>query len=320
VTFDLTTKILFTSDVHGSEPVFRKFVNSAKAYKVNHLILGGDITGKGFVSVSKDTAGTYRVNYMGREIAAKDDTEFATIRNRISRNGFYVYVNTPEVIEQLRTSKEETERVLKTCMRDTLTSWLNLAEERLKASGVKCYISPGNDDDYDIDEILNSSTYVINPEERVVTLEGGYEMITTGKANMTPWKCPRDVAEEELERTINGLTSQVKDFNKAIFNLHVPPYNTNLDIAPELDNTLTVVVKAGQLSMVHVGSVSVRKVIEKYQPMLGLHGHIHESKGVEKIGRCTCLNPGSEYQEGVLRGALITLDSGKLKSYQLTSG
>ena len=320
VRFELATKLFFTSDVHGSDPVFRKFVNSAKAYKVNILILGGDITGKGLVLVSKDSAGSYKVNYMGREIVAKDEAEFATIRTRISRNGFYVYVNTPYVIDELRESKEKTEKVLMTCMKDSVTSWLKLAEERLKDTGVKCYISPGNDDEYEIDSILNSSNYVINPEEKVITLEGGYEMITTGKANMTPWKCPRDVTEDELQKTIASLTSQVKDFNKAIFNLHVPPYNTLLDVAPELDSELTTVVRAGQPSMVHVGSTTVRQVIEQYQPMLGLHGHIHESKGVDKVGRCVCLNPGSEYQEGVLRGALVTLDSGKLKSYQLTSG
>lgn len=316
----MATKIFFTSDVHGSEPVFRKFVNSAKAYKANHLILGGDITGKGFVLVSKDSAGSYNVNYMGRKIVARDDAEFATIRARISKNGFYVYVNTPDVINELRASKEESEKVLMTCMKETLTSWLELAEERLKGTGVNCYISPGNDDEYEIDSILNSSSYVINPEEKVITLEGGYEMITMGKANMTPWKCPRDVTEEELEKTIGSLTSQVRDFNSAIFNLHVPPYDTLLDVAPELDSELTTVVRAGQPSMIHVGSTTVRKAIGQYQPMLGLHGHIHESKGVDKIGRCVCLNPGSEYQEGVLRGALITLDSGKLKSYQLTSG
>jgi Icc-related predicted phosphoesterase len=168
--------------------------------------------------------------------------------------------------------------------------------------------------------VLNSSTYVINPEEKVITLDGGYEMITTGKANMTPWKCPRDVTEGELEKTLKSLTSQIHDFSRAIFNIHVPPYDTLLDVAPELNSELKIVTKAGQPSMIHVGSVSVRDAIEEYQPMLGLHGHIHESKGVHTIGRCLCLNPGSEYQQGVLRGALITLDSGRLKNYLFTCG
>jgi Icc-related predicted phosphoesterase len=314
-----TTKIFFTSDVHGSDPVFRKFINAAKVYKVNHLILGGDITGKGLVLFSKDNDG-YKANYFGKETQAKTEEEFQKLKGQVTKNGFYVYVGPPELISELKESKEKSSGILMDCMKQTVSSWLRLAEERLKGTGTDCYISPGNDDEYEIDPILNASTYVVNPEEKMVILDGTYEMITMGKVNMTPWKCPRDVTEEEVGKTLDSLTSQVHDFSRAIFNIHVPPYDTLLDVAPELDSELKTIVKAGQPSMVHVGSTSVRKAIEKYQPMLGLHGHIHESKGVEKIGRTICLNPGSEYQEGMLRAALITLDSGKLKNYQLISG
>jgi Icc-related predicted phosphoesterase len=314
-----STKVFFTSDVHGSELVFRKFVNAAKVYKVNDLILGGDITGKGLVLVSKDQEG-YKANYFGNDIVAKNEDEFQKLKSQITKNGFYVYVNTPEVISELKASSEKSGNVLKECMQQTLSSWLKLAEERLKGTGTRCYISPGNDDEYELDSVLNASSYVINPEEKMIMLDGVYEMITMGKVNMTPWKCPRDVTEEEVEKVLGSLTSQVHDFSKAIFNLHVPPYDTLLDVAPELDNELRTIMRSGQPSMIHVGSTSVRRAIESYQPMLGLHGHIHESKGVEKIGRTICLNPGSEYQEGILRAALITLDAGKLKSYQLISG
>jgi Icc-related predicted phosphoesterase len=313
------TKILFTSDVHGSEPVFRKFVNAAKVYKVNDIILGGDITGKGLALVSKDDEG-YKANYFGNDVVAKNEEEFQKLKGQITRNGFYVYVNTPEAVKEMKASNEKSGSVLRDCMRETLQSWLKLAEERLKETGIRCYISPGNDDEYEIDSVLNSSGYVINPEEKVIMLDGIYEMITMGKANMTPWKCPRDVTEEEVQKTLASLTAQIHDPSKAIFNIHVPPYDTLLDVAPELDSNFKTVVRSGQPSMIHVGSSSVREAIEKYQPLLGLHGHIHESKGVEKIGRTVCLNPGSEYQEGILRAALITLDSGRLKSYQLISG
>jgi Icc-related predicted phosphoesterase len=314
-----TTKIFFTSDVHGSEPVFRKFINAAKVYKVNHLILGGDITGKGLVLFSKDQDG-YKANYFGTDMLARTEEEFQKLKGQVTKNGFYVYVGSPAIISELKSSKEKSNSVLMDCMKQSVSSWLRLAEERLKGTGTSCYISPGNDDEYEIDPILNASTYVINPEEKVIMLDGAYEMVTMGKANMTPWKCPRDVAEEEVEKILRSLTSQVKDFSRAIFNIHVPPYDTLLDVAPELDGELKTIVKSGQPSMIHVGSTSVRKAIEMHQPMLGLHGHIHESKGVEKIGRTICLNPGSEYQEGILRAAIITLDTGKLKNYQFISG
>ncbi|GAI38384.1 unnamed protein product, partial [marine sediment metagenome] len=59
-----------------------------------------------------------------------------------------------------------------------------------------------------------------------------------------------------------------------------PPYNTKLDIV------------FNHTGMKHVGSVAVRRFIEKYQPLATLHGHVHESAGVGKIGKTICVNPG----------------------------
>jgi Icc-related predicted phosphoesterase len=71
---------------------------------------------------------------------------------------------------------------------------------------------------------------------------------------------------------------------------------------------------------IHVGSRAVAKMIEKYQPLIGLHGHIHESRGAQKIRRSLIINPGSEYSEGILKGAAIILEKGKVKDYVFTSG
>ena len=70
--------------------------------------------------------------------------------------------------------------------------------------------------------------------------------------------------------------------------------------------------------MASVGSIAVRAAIEKYQPLLGLHGHIHESRSAQKIGRTLCINPGSEYGEGVLRGILLELSSKGLEDHVFT--
>ena len=70
-----------------------------------------------------------------------------------------------------------------------------------------------------------------------------------------------------------------------------------------------------------VGSSAVRASIEAHQPLLALHGHIHESRGQVRLGRTVSLNPGSEYAEGVLRGVIVTLSRRKgLRGYQLVSG
>jgi Icc-related predicted phosphoesterase len=105
-----------------------------------------------------------------------------------------------------------------------------------------------------------------------------------------------------------------------LFNLHVPPINTELDKAPAVDEEFHYVKEGLGVKMAHVGSLAVRNSIEEHQPLLGLHGHIHESKGFVKIGRTLCLNPGSEYSDGILRGALVNLDGGRVKEFLLTSG
>jgi Icc-related predicted phosphoesterase len=138
---------------------------------------------------------------------------------------------------------------------------------------------------------------------------------------LTPWRCPRDIPENELLQKIENLASKLQNPGKSIFNIHVPPYGSGLDSAPELDEQFKPKLEpGGRFKMISVGSKAVHEAILKYQPLLGLHGHIHESKGFSKIGRTLCLNPGSEYQEGILRGVLIQLSDGKIKDFMFVSG
>jgi Icc-related predicted phosphoesterase len=255
----------------------------------------------------------------GRKWVANNDEEFRALLRDFRKRGYYVHVADPASIEEIKSSPEKAEALLKECISSSLREWLQLAEGRLKDSNIRCYISPGNDDYYDMDPILNSSDFVINPEERVTELGGGYEMITLGNVNTTPWNCPRDVPEEVLSKKIDEIASKVRNIKSSIFNLHAPPLNTNLDIAPELDENLGIVMKAGQPSMVHVGSLAVRQAIEKYKPLLSLHGHIHESKAVETLGRTICINPGSSYSEGDLNAVIVYLGQ-KVKDYMFVSG
>jgi Icc-related predicted phosphoesterase len=129
------------------------------------------------------------------------------------------------------------------------------------------------------------------------------------------------MAEEDLQRHLEQLASQLQNPARSVFNLHVPPIRTPLDMAPVVDENLHPVIQGGSVLMGPAGSQAVRNVIENYQPLLALHGHIHESRGLAKLGKTVCVNPGSAYGEGVLHGALFELDRRKgLKRYQLTSG
>ena len=298
-----------------------KFLNSAKFYQANVLILGGDITGKMIVPIVDQGNGTYAADFLGTQQILKTPEEKAALEKNIRNSGYYPYPSTAAEVEKLQADKQLVDKLFSKVMADGVKRWVGIAEERLKGTDVKVYISPGNDDRFDIDEVLKTTNSNIYPEDQVISIDDNHEMITSGWANPTPWNSPREVNEEELLKKFEAMCSQVKNMENAIFNLHVPPKDTPLDLAPELDPTLKPVVRGGGgVSMIHVGSIATRQVIEKYKPLLGLHGHIHESRGFVKIGRTLCINPGSEYGEGILRGAVINLDEKGVKSYILTQG
>jgi Icc-related predicted phosphoesterase len=314
------TRVFFATDIHGSEMVFFKFLNVRLVHKIDVMILGGDITGKLVIPLVRGADGSYKTEFLGGQWTAKTDEELKQLEKTIRFNGFYPYRTDAEEARELQADRERLNELFSRLMVETLEKWLSVAEERLSKTGIRCYISPGNDDRFVIDKVLDGSDYVINPEERVVDIGGSNEMISLGFTNSTPWHTPRECSEEELASRISGLVSQVNDMDSCIFNLHAPPYKSGLDTAPKLDATLKPVVVGSQLQMIPVGSTAVREALETHQPLLGLHGHVHECKGVCKVGRTLCLNPGSDYQEGVLRGSLIIIKGNKVIDYLHITG
>ncbi len=306
--------------MHGSDVCFRKFINASKFYGVGVLILGGDITGKTIVPVIERSDGAYHSSFLGKNVELKSRREVDDLAKVVRDSGAYPYETTTGEYEKLSADPKMVRELFVRLMKETLVRWFTLAEDRLKGTGIQCLISPGNDDFFELDEVFNSSSFVVNPEEKVVEIGGGNEMITLGYANHTPWNSPREVDEEVLGRKIEAMTAQVKDMKRAVFNLHVPPIETVIDQAPKIDKDFKPVLSGGHLVMIPAGSMAVRKAIEREQPLIGLHGHIHESRGMMKLGRTLCLNPGSEYNTGILRGAVVELDGDKVKSHVLTSG
>jgi Icc-related predicted phosphoesterase len=313
------TRIFFTTDVHGSDRCFRKFLNAAKFYKADCLILGGDITGKVLIPIIERPDGRYDVSLFGKQDVISKE-RLSEIRKATQDAGQYSFVTTQAELSEIKSDKSTEERVFNEAMVSVLRSWVQLAQERLEGTNVKCYLSPGNDDKFEIDSALVDSGSVVNPENRTVELDGGFEMITLGYANPTPWKSPREVSEERLGEMIESLALRIRNQETAIYNLHVPPIDTELDKAPAVSQDFNYVKEGLGIKFIHAGSSAVRKSIESHAPLLGLHGHIHESKGFTKIGRTLCLNPGSEYSDGILRGALVNLQDGKVHDFMLTSG
>ena len=314
------TRIFFTSDIHGSDVVFIKFLNAGKFYKANAIIAGGDITGKMIVPIVELPEGGYRAYYLGSEKIIGSKDELSQFEKMLYSSGYYGHRTDMAHMEEFRADPKKIDELFSRLMIERVEKWVKIADEKLRGTSIKCFVQPGNDDRYEIDDILAHSKTIINPEGSLQEIDG-HEMISTGHANMTPWRCPRDISEEELGAKIEAMASQLKSPSTAIFCFHVPPYNTLLDPAAVLDENLKPQLEpGGGFKMAPAGSLAVRKAIEKYQPLLGLHGHIHESRSADKIGRTLCVNPGSEYGEGVMRGAVIELEENKVKDYAFTQG
>jgi uncharacterized protein len=316
----LPMKIFFTTDIHGSERCYRKFLNAAKAYKVDALVLGGDITGKIVVPLVEEDDGRVTADVFGVIREAKTPEAVDELESAIHQAGSYTVRLTRAEKNATDQSPEAVEALFRRAIVETTTRWMELAKERLEPLGVPVYVSAGNDDEPYVETILENAEYVVWPEDRVVELPDGREMISIGYSNVTPFDSPREMPDEELEQRMDSVASRLKDPERAIFNLHCPPYATNLDTAPKLDSELRAVWEGGNMVVAPAGSRATRAVIERYQPLLSLHGHIHESRASDKVGRTLSLNPGSEYSEGVLRGCLVELRDKKIRGWQFTSG
>jgi hypothetical protein len=306
-------RILFASDLHGSDAAFRKFVGAALQYHVD-VALTSELTGKFIVPVLKRSDG-FEFLFESETVKAKNEDEAKKLEAVAASRGEYVYYTTEQEHRELFDKPEALDKIFELLMTQRLSSWIALAEEKLKGKVPLVMMMPCNDDLFALDPVFNSSNFVVNPEGKNMTIMDEYEFFATGFCNMTPWKCPRDIPEEELGKKIDAMASNVKDWSRTIFHTHCPPYNTKIDNAPVLDEKFHVVYSGGAPVYHPVGSTSIRKVIEEHQPLLTLHGHIHEGKGIERIGKTLCINPGSEYYKGILSAVLLNLEGDRIKGH-----
>jgi Icc-related predicted phosphoesterase len=316
------TRLYFCTDIHGSEKCFRKFLKAGDFYQVDHLILGGDMTGKSIVPILKSSDG-YSCTYLEREYRDLGSSGLAELRELIRGHGAYAIVGTADELALLDDS-EQRESVFRKAIAHGVMQWVELAEERLQGTGRRIYVAPGNDDFLEIDESLKGSDTVVFAENTCIALDENHEMITTGYSNRTPWNTERELEEDEMRARLDALAAQASGAHNLIGVIHPPPFDSRLDMAPGLQREesgdLTLRVSAGTVVMTPVGSTGVRSFIEDQQPVLTLHGHVHESSGITSIGRTVCINPGSEYTEGILNGAIVEIGDGEVMTRQLVVG
>ncbi|MFL7892303.1 MAG: metallophosphoesterase [Anaerolineales bacterium] len=319
------TRLFYATDVHGSERTYKKFLNAGKFYETNVLVMGGDITGKMLIPIIEQGNKNYRATLQGEVEQITTQDELDKLQERLRTLGFYYKVMQEDEFKAYQKDEAAVEELFHEEARKRLVDWIELADTRLAGTGIKCFVTGGNDDDPEVLSVMKQqkADSFVACEGESVMIDDFHAMISVGFSTYTPWNTPREVSDEELGEMIEEMVAKVSEPAKSIFNFHDPPNDSTLDTCPKLNwdtDPPTPIVEAGQIVMHGAGSKSVRRAIEKYQPLLGLHGHIHESQSVAKIGKTTCINPGSEYGEGVLRGCIVILGDGKIEGYQMTRG
>ncbi|HEV2259760.1 MAG TPA: hypothetical protein VGS06_42160 [Streptosporangiaceae bacterium] len=312
-------KVFFATDIHGSEICWRKFLNSAAFYKADMVILGGDVTGKVMVPIVSLRPGHWEVTFGGQRVQLDTQAELDDIKRKIRDRGYYPAVMSGDEIDALNEEDGSVDRRFTQEMTKGLEMWLDMADSKLRGGEIPCILNGGNDDIWEIDDIIERSPSVSFAESKVLDI-GGFYLASMGWTNPTPWNTFREAPEDVLAAKIDAVVSSIPDMSRAVFNFHAPPYGTGLDEAPALDENMRPM--HGGAVMKPVGSTAVKAAIQKYQPILSVHGHIHESKGVLRLGRTLTMNPGSSYSDGVLQGAVLDLNEkkGKVTRYILVNG
>jgi Icc-related predicted phosphoesterase len=316
---ETTLRLFYASDVHGSRVCWKKFINAAAHYPADALVMGGDLTGKALVPIVREGDGSYSAEVIGEQRVARTAEELDQMQRAIATNGMYPLIVDLDEAQALRGDVGKREQAFETALLNELRIWVEFADERLAGTDSLAYVIPGNDDPWAIDAILEAGAKVDACDESVRMI-GPHEMVSFGFANRTPWHTPRELDEDEIYTRLRSLVDKVENPESAIFNIHVPPRDSSLDTAYEVDDELRYVTKGGRPHEIPVGSSAVRQIIEEAQPMLSLHGHIHESKGVTSIGRTVAINPGSDYGSGHLDGCLVHLAKDRVLNQYLVSG
>ncbi len=148
------TRLFFATDIHGSERTFRKFINAGKFYDVNVIVMGGDISGKLMIPIIRESGGHYRATLQGTVHKLTTEAELKELQDKIGLLGFYSQIMDEDEYKELAGKPEEVNTLFHKLARQRLASWVDLAETRLKGTGIRCFVTGGNDDEPEVLEVL----------------------------------------------------------------------------------------------------------------------------------------------------------------------
>ncbi len=192
----MSFKCFYASDIHRSDLLWRKFINAAAFYKADVLIMGGDVAGKSVIPIIKRQDNSYYAAEIAGERTFAED-ELPALEKRIRDLGQYPYRTTEEQIAALHRDQKAVDELFLKVMTETLERWMRFAEERLHGKGVRLFVMLGNDDEPALREVLARSPMVVDPEDIPVELGDGFQMLSCGFSNPTPWHSAREMTESD---------------------------------------------------------------------------------------------------------------------------
>ncbi len=155
---------------------------------------------------------------------------------------------------------------------------------------------PGNCDQRSILKALDASK-AVNLHGKTEQI-GEIRFIGFGGSNPTPFNTPFELSEEEIEKALEGMVcsaEKAEDGRTIVLLTHAPPHGAR-----------------DKLPFGHVGSKAISKFVDRVD--LVICGHIHEAKGIDKIGKTVVVNPGEACKGSC---ALITIEESGSKQIEV---
>ena len=208
---------------------------------------------------------------------------------------------------------------------ERLAGWIERAEDALQGTGVRLYLTGGNDDEPSVLETLerHDGDRVVASEGRLVELDGEHTMITVGLSTPTPWDTPREASEEEIAQAIEQAVASVPDVGRCVFNLHCPPKDTPIDTCLKLEvRPASCPGRSGTAAVPD----DRRRERGGARGDRALPAARRAPRAHPRVGRSVPDRPDPDVQPrervraGVLQGVIVSLRGGRLVSYQHTQG
>ncbi|MGI0156450.1 MAG: metallophosphoesterase family protein, partial [Thermoplasmata archaeon] len=232
------TRIFFVADLHGSAICWRKFINAAKVYRADVLLVGGDIAAKTLTPIFEENGG-WGVSVEGEKRTVSSLPDLERLEESLRDAATVPFRTNRREWEEMMAAPGKLDEVFERRTLEDLGRWLSWARGRIGTSPTRLCLGLGNDDLTSMEQVIAADEYAELTDREVLRLDDRHELLTLPYSNPTPWKTHRELTEEAIRGHLDAAAAKLERPESAVFNIHVPPYGTPLDLAPRLDDNLT---------------------------------------------------------------------------------